>query len=132
MSTRAFVIRRFGIGSLASWGFVIGALAACLPAFLCSAIFFTLTSTVQRIVTSWRDVGISFLGQRLSLNFVDLLRLQNFYDALNTITALGWFGILLLALGIAALLGIFVALAFALFALLYNVTGRIKIELTEI
>jgi len=131
MSTRSFVIRRFGLGSLARWGFVAGAMVACLPAFLCSALFFTITEAVRRVVQGWRDVGVEFLGQRLSFDFVELLHLQNFSDALNQINALGLFGILLIALLLALALGLFVAAVLILLGLFYNATGRIQIELTE-
>ena len=131
MNSRSFVIRRFGIASLARWGFVAGALVACLPALLCSAIFFTITESVRRVVQSWREVGVDFLGQRVRFDFVELLHLQNFSDALNQVDALGLFGILLVALCLALALGLFVGLVLILLGLFYNATGRIRIELTE-
>lgn len=80
---------------------------------------------------SWRDVGISFLGQRLSLDLVQLLQLQAFLELLRALTGLGVLGILLLALVLAAALGLIVALTLMLLGLFYNLTGRLQLELVE-
>ncbi len=131
MATHSYVIKRLGIASLARWGFAAGALVACLPAFACSAIFFTAAAALRAIVEGWRDVGISFLGQRLSLNLVQLLQLQSFADTLRTLAGLGVFGILVLWLALAAALGLIVALVLILLGLFYNLTGRLELELAE-
>ncbi len=131
MNSRTYIIKRLGLGSLARWGFAAGALVACLPAFACSAIFFTVVAAVRRIVESWRDVGISFFGQRLSLNLIDLLQLQSFADTLRTFSGLGVFGILLLWFALAAALGLIVAVVLILLGLFYNFTGRLELELAE-
>lgn len=131
MPTHSYVIRRFGLASLARWGFTAGVLVACLPAFTCSALFFSITSEVYRIVGGWHDIGLTILGQRLSLDFIQLLQLDQFADGLKTIQAFGVVGILLLAVVIAAAMGIIVALSFALLGALYNFSGRLKIELVD-
>jgi hypothetical protein len=131
VNSRTFVIRRLGITSLARWGFVAGALVACLPAFACSALFFSVVAAVRRALEGWRDVGLTFLGQRLSLDLIQLLHLQTFADALNSLAALGVFGILLLWLMFAAALGLVVALSFMLLGLFYNLTGKLELELAE-
>ncbi len=131
MSTHTYVVRRLGIGSLARWGFAAGALVACLPALLCSGLLFTVVDIVRRVVEGWRDVGVSVLGQRIALNMVDLLHLQQFLDTLRTIDALGILGILLLGLILAAALGLIVAISFVLLGLFYNLTGRMELELVE-
>ncbi len=89
-------------------------------------------AAVRRVVEGWRDVGVSFLGQRLSLNMLDLLHLQSFAEVLRNLAGLGVFGILLLALALAALLGLIVALALVLLGLFYNLTGRLELDLQEI
>ncbi len=131
MASHTFVITRLGIASLARWGFAAGALVACLPALACSALFFSITAATHRVIESWRDVGFSLLGQWLSLDLIQLLHLQTFANALNSLTALGVFGILLLWLVLAAALGLVVALAFILLGLFYNFTGRLELELAE-
>ncbi len=131
MATHSYVIKRLGIASLARWGFAAGALVACLPAFACSAVFFTVVTAVYRIVEGWRDVGFNLLGQRLSLNLVQALNLQSFAEMLRNVTGLGVFGILLLWFALAAALGLIVALAFILLGLFYNLTGRLELELAE-
>lgn len=131
MSPRSYVIKRFGLGSLARWGFLAGALVACLPGFLCSTVFFWGTSVVYQTVESWRDVGLTIIGQRFSIDLVQLLQLGSFDDALRALQALGVFGILLLALAIAMVLGAIVAFSLTLLGVFYNLTGRLKIELAE-
>lgn len=132
MKRRSLVIRRVGLGSLARWGFVAGALAACLPALACSWLLFTVTAGLRTLIAGWRDFGFEILGQRLSLNLVDLLNLQQVYDALTNISSLGVFGILLVAFGAALLLGGFAALVAAALGGLYNATGRVRIEADEV
>lgn len=131
MSTRSYVVKRIGLGSLARWGFLAGALVACLPGFACSTVFFWLTSSVYRVIEGWRDVGLTFVGQRLSLDLVQLLQLGALDDALKAVQTLGVFGILTLALLIAVMLGITVALSLVLLGVFYNLTGRLKVELAE-
>ena len=113
MSTHTYVVKGLGIGSLARWGFAVGALVACLPAFMCSLIAFAVSRSVHRIVEGWQDVGVTFIGQRLSLNMVDLLHLGQFLNVLRALDALGVFGILLLGMLLVALLGLLFALSFA-------------------
>jgi hypothetical protein len=130
--TRAFVIRRFGLGPLAQWGFIAGALVACLPAFVCSWFFFTLVQVLRGLLASWRDVGFDVLGQRISFNLVELLKLQDALQALTNIAAFGVLGIVLLALFMAAALGVFGAIVMALLGAFYNATGRLRIELEPV
>jgi hypothetical protein len=106
-------------------------LVACLPAFICSVLFFSITSAAYQIVATWRDVGLTILGQHFYLDFVQLLQLGQFADGLKTIQAFGAAGVLLLALVFAAAMGIIVALSFALLGALYNFSGRLKIELVD-
>ncbi len=129
--SHTYVVRRLGIGSLIRWGLVAGAVVACLPALACSALFFSVVSALRSIIEGWRDVGVTLLGQRLALNMVDLLQLQQFLDALRALDAIGVFGILLLSLVLALALGIVVAIALALLGLFYNLTGRMELELVE-
>lgn len=132
MQTRALIIRRFALGPLAQWGFIAGALIACMPAFVCSWVFFTAVQGLRALIAGWRDVGFDVLGQRLSLNLVETLQLQKALDALTSIAGFGVFGIFLAGLGIAALLGIFGALVLTLIGLFYNATGRIRMEVEEV
>lgn len=129
--SRQVIIRRFALGPLAQWGFVTGVIVACLPAFLCSWALFSLVSTVRHMLADWRDVGISLLGQRISVNLVDLLSLQDALQTLTTIAGLGFVGIVLLALGMAALLVVFGAVVLTILGLFYNTTGHVQLELEE-
>lgn len=132
MHKRSLVIKHIGLSSLAQWGFVAGVVVACLPAFLCSWIFFTLIQSLRGLIAGWRDVGFEILGQRLSFNLVEMLNLQ---DALQTLTNLGGFGvfgILFLALLLAALLGVFGAAVMTLLGAFYNATGRIRLDVEEV
>lgn len=131
MRVREVVIRRFALGPLAQWGFVTGVIIACLPSFLCSWLVFTLAGTLRVLIGSWRDVGFTVLGQRISFNLVDTLNLQNVLQTLNTVSALGIFGIVILFLVLSALLGIFGALVLTALGLFYNTTGRVRLELEE-
>lgn len=98
---------------------------------MCSGLFFTAVSALYGILQSWRDVGVSILGQRLSLNMIDLLHLRPLFDLLATLAGLGVFGILLGALALAAALGVVLALAMGLVGILYNLSGRMEIEVAE-
>jgi hypothetical protein len=131
MSSRTLIIKRFALGPLAQWGFVAGIVIACLPAFVCSWVFFALVGSLQSLISGWQDVGFEILGQRLSLDLVELLQLEDALRALTGLTGLGIFGILLLALAAAALLGAFGALVLTCIGLFYNATGRLKLEVEE-
>lgn len=131
MQPRSYVIRRFGLGSLVRWGFVAGALVACLPGLLCSGAFFWVASLIYQTIESWRDVGLTIVGQRFSLDFVQLLQLGALEGALRAIQALGVLGILVLSLLIASGLGVITALSLAVLGVMYNFTGRLEIELAE-
>lgn len=128
---RAVVIRRFALGPLAQWGFVGGAVVACLPAFVCSWLGFTLIAALRRMLAGWRDVGIEVLGQRISFNLVEMLNLQSFSQTLAGIAGLGIFGLILAALALALVLGLFGALVMTALGLFYNATGRLQLELEE-
>lgn len=132
MQRRELIIKRFALGPLAQWGFVAGVIVACLPAFLCSWVFFNLISGVRGLVAGWRDVGFEILGQRISFNLVETLGLQNVLQTSTNIASFGIFGIFLLALLLAALLGLFGAAVLTVLGLFYNTTGRLKMQVEEV
>lgn len=132
MKTRSLIIKRFALGPLAQWGFVAGLLVACLPAFVCSWIFFSAVQFLRNLVSGWRDVGVDVLGQRLSVNLVDTLNLQQLLKSLTDLTVLGVFGILLSAVVIAIVLGLFGAFVLTLVGIFYNATGRVQFEVEEV
>lgn len=131
MTSRALVIRRFALAPLARWGFVIGVLVACLPTFLCSWLVFALIGALTDLMSGWRNMGFELFGQRLRFDLVELLGLEGVYRSLNDLATFGVFGILLLTLGGGAMLGLFGALITTTLGLLYNATGRLKIEVDE-
>ncbi len=131
MATHTYVVKRLGIASMTRWGFVAGALVACLPMSLCSLFFFTVIASLTQIVEGWQNLGVSFLGQKIPLNIVDLLQLQQFLTVLRALDALGLLGVLLLGLVLIALAGLMVAVSFVLLGLLYNFTGRMELTLVE-
>jgi hypothetical protein len=132
MSSRSVIIRRFALGPLAQWGFVAGVVIACLPAFLCSWVLFSLVSALRELIAGWRDIGFEVLGQRVAFDLVELLDLENLLAALTSIAGLGVFGVALLALLMAALLGGFGALVLTVLGVFYNTTGRLRLELEEV
>lgn len=132
MKTRSLIIKRFALGPLAQWGFVAGALLACLPAFVCSWIFFTTVQAMRNFVSGLRDVGLPVLGQRISFNLVDTLNLQSALKTLTDVAGYGVFGIVLSGLVIAVLLGAFGAAVLTLVGLFYNTTGRLELEVEEL
>lgn len=131
MNSRTYVVTRLGLGSLVRWGFAAGALVACFPALACSVLFFVLTASVHRTLEGWRDVGVTLLGQRLSLDLINLLHLDRFLDLLRAADALGVFGILLAGLLLSFASGLIAALALALLGVFYNATGRLELELRD-
>lgn len=132
MNRRELIIKRFALGPLAQWGFVAGVIVACLPAFLCSWVFFNLISALKGVIAGWRDVGLEVLGQRISFNLVELLNLQSLLQTSTTIAGFGIFGIFLLAIVLAALLGLFGAVVLTVIGVFYNTTGRLQIEVEEV
>jgi len=132
LNSRLVVIRRFAIGPLAQWGFVAGALVACLPAFVCSSILFSAVTALRGLISGWRDVGFEVLGQRISFNLVQVLNLSDLLQALTTIAGFGIFGVVILSFGLAAVLGIFGAVVLTALGLFYNATGRVQLELEEV
>lgn len=128
MQKHTVVIRRFALGPLAQWGFIAGAIIACLPAFVCSWAFFTLVQGARSLLYSWRDVGFDILGQRISFNLLDVMNLQDLTQTLTGIAGLGVIGIVVLALLFAAGLGVFGALVLLLLGAFYNTTGRLQVE----
>ncbi|MBI4671820.1 MAG: hypothetical protein HY741_09160 [Chloroflexi bacterium] len=132
MPKRALIIRRFALGSLAQWGFVSGALIACLPAFVCSWGFFTLIQAARGLLASWREVGFEILGQRLSFNMVEVLNLKDLLQLLTNVASVGVLGIVVLAMLGAVALGIFGALVLMLLGAFYNLTGRLRVEVEEV
>ncbi len=132
MQRRSFVVRRFGLGSLAQWGFITGALVACFPAFVCSWVFFALLQGLRGLLLSWQDVGFEVLGQRIGFNLLEMLSLEDLVQTLNGVTGFGVFGILMVALLMALALGVFGAIVLALLGLFYNTTGRLQVEVEPV
>jgi len=131
VKTHTVIIRRFGLGPLAQWGFIAGAIVACLPAFFCSWVLFSLVTALSNLIAGWQNVGFQVLGQKISFNLIQLLNLQQAQQTLTGLAGFGVFGIVLLALGIALLLGVFGALVMTLLGAFYNATGRLQLELEE-
>ncbi len=132
MQSRSFIIKRFELGPLAQWGFIAGVLVACLPAFACSWFFFSLVNSAREVIGGWTDVGFEFLGQRISFDLVETLSLQELYLTLGSLAGLGVFGVLFLALAVAALLGLFGAAVLTVLGLFYNTTGRVRVQVEEV
>lgn len=131
MISRTVTIKRFHLGSLALWGFIAAAAVACLPAFLCSWLFFTSLAAMQGVMAGWGEVGFSVLGQKIGFNLIQLLNLQGFYRTLTNVTALGGMGILFLAIAGVLLLGGFGALVILVLGAFYNATGRLQVDVEQ-
>lgn len=132
MSQRQFIVRRFALGPLAQWGFIAGAIVACLPAFLCSWAVFTAVQALRGMLINWRDVGFEILGQRLSFNMIEVLNLQELLTTLTKVAGLGVFGIVGLWCLLALALGVFGAAVLALLGAFYNTTGRLQVEVEPV
>lgn len=132
MTTRNVIVKHIALGPLAQWGFIIGGVIACLPAFFCSWLGFTVIQAVRNMLTGLRDVVIDPNFLNLHLNLVDLLHLQNQQQSVNTVAGFGVLGIALVGLGLVFLFGIFGALVTTLLGVFYNATGRVQLELEEV
>lgn len=120
------IVRRFGIGSLARWGCISGALTALLPGLCLGWVVFAALRAARATVEGWQTARIALpLNQSLNLNFVDLLNLQSLLDALRSADAWGFAGVLLVAVGLALVLGLFVMLNVVLLGLLFNSAARL-------
>jgi hypothetical protein len=131
MGARTLVIRRVQLWPLAQWGFIAGMLIACAPALICSWLLFTVMATARSVLSSWRDVGLTILGQRISFNLLEMMSLQGPYERLGELTAWGVFGMLAAALALALGLGVFGGAVLAALGAFYNATGRLKLEVEE-
>ena len=125
-------LRSLGLASLLRFGLVLGAVASAAPACLCAAGVSSLVTATRKLLESAAQARLSVLGQTLSLNLVEITRLQPLLDLLRSLEAVGFGLIVLLAAGLILALASAVALTALLVGLTYNlmasITGGLEYE----
>ena len=125
-------LRSLGLASLLRFGLVLGAVASAAPACLCAAGVSSLVTATRKLLESAAQARLSVLGQTLSLNLVEMTRLQPLLDLLRSLEAVGFGLIVLLAAGLILALASAAALTALLVGLTYNlmagITGGLEYE----
>jgi hypothetical protein len=131
-----YTIRRFAITPLARFGCVLGTLVSVIPACLCSLPGLWLVSAIRHLLEGWRSVTLfDMLGQKVTVNFIDLLNLNDLLRALRFFDDRAWLT-LVAAIFFFCLTGglAFTAIA-AILGLGYNqlgaLSGGLVVELDE-
>jgi hypothetical protein len=128
-------VRRIRILSAVKFGFVVGGLVACLPSLLCGLLSAGAISVLYDWLQTWQSIKINLLVDTLEFNLVDLLRMDKVLTQLQTLDGRHTLVVLVLALGITALTGLFAALMTGVVGSAYNgiarLSGGIEIEVEE-
>jgi hypothetical protein len=114
------------------FGLVLGAVASAAPACLCALGASSLVTAARNLLEAASQARISAFGQTLSLNLVEIVRLQPLLEALRSLETLGLLLILGLAAGLVAGLAAASALTAVVVGVAYNllagVTGGLEYE----
>jgi hypothetical protein len=127
-------IRRFGLASATWFGLVLGMLgsvpSACLVALLASRI----VSGLRQLMEAAAQGRLSFLGQSITVNVVDMLHMTPVLEALRALDAATATVALAIALALTLAGALFIAAMTFILAAVYNVlaalTGGMEIEVS--
>lgn len=130
-------IQRINLASLGKMGCLLGAVAACLPSFLCGVLGLGLASQLLQWLEGWQDLTISFLGQELArFNLVQFFGLERVLEVLQGLAAASVWMFLLAALLIALVAGAVLAVIILLVGLAYNLlaaaSGGLVVEMEAV
>ncbi len=134
-------VRRIGLDSLGKMGCLLGTVAAFLPSLVCGLLAMGVAVTLHRWLTSWQQASLGFdlplVGeQSLTLDLVELLRLEKVLSFLDTVTAASAVTLVLVVLALAVVSGLLLAAIVTLVGLAYNLvaaaTGGLIVELKPV
>jgi hypothetical protein len=125
-------IRHVRVRSVLAFGFVVGAIVACLPAFMCGATGAGAVSVARRWLEGWQTIRIDLLLDTLEFNLVEILRLQEVLTRLQALDQRRMLLGLVLALGLTLGAGLLAAVITGLSGAVYNAIagmwGGIELE----
>lgn len=131
-----YAVRRVGLGAMARLGCLLGGVVMCLPSLLCSLTGRQILVLLRIWLEKWPVIELGALGWEKRLDFVEILRLSGFLDALRVLTDASWLVVAAWVVVASALSGLFVALLILLVALAYNslawLTGGVVVELQDV
>jgi hypothetical protein len=131
-----YAVKRVGLGPVARFGCLLGGVVMCLPSLLCSLAGRQTMVVLRRWLERWPVIELGALGWGTRLDFVELLRLSGFLDALRTLTDASWLVVVAWVVVVSAAGGLLVALLTLLIGLAYNLlallTGGVVIELQDL
>jgi len=128
-----YAVRRVSLGSTLKFGLVLGTLLSLLPGCWCGLVSLWLIGGLRSFLEGWQQGGIVILGQRIPIDFIDLMRLGGVLNALRTLDDLGL--LLALAIALAIILAAVLIIAGVLllggvgYNLLAATTGGLVVEL---
>ena len=125
-------IHRIRITSALKFGLVVGVITACLPGLLCGLVGAGAVSLLYRWLQSWQTIRINLVIETLEFDLVQLLRIGEVLERLQTWDQQKGLIVLGLAFGIMLLAGLFAALMTGLAGAVYNgiarLSGGIEVE----
>jgi hypothetical protein len=133
-----FSVRRVDLGSLGKMGCLLGTVAAFLPSLLCGLLTAGAANLLWRWLKSWQAASLRFelplIGEQfLTLDLVEMLRLQRVLSTLETVTAASGVTLVLAVLALALVSGLSLAVIVTLVGLAYNMfasaTGGLVLEM---
>jgi hypothetical protein len=132
---KTYTVHGVRLFSLFKTGFIIGLVFSCLPVTVLTVTFFRLVQAVENWLSGLvYNLRLPLIGE-ISINVVDLLRLQAFYASLQRWSLWGGIptvlAVLALLVGLAGVIGLLTALAGLLFNLLSRASGGIQVDVSE-
>jgi hypothetical protein len=128
-----YTVRRIGIVSALKYGFVLGAVIACLPGMLCGVASAQGVEALRRWLESWQMIRINLLVETLEFDLMELLHLKQILTQVQALDQQRVWLALALAMGSMLLVGLFAALITVLAGVIYNgiagLSGGIQVEI---
>lgn len=128
-----YVIRSFDLASVAKFGLALGLLVNLLPACLCGLTTVRAVATLHQFLEGAAQSRLTFFGQTLSLNLVEMAHLGPALETARALDGLGWSLAIAVGLTVALSGALIVAVTSVLAALGYNalasLTGGLEFAL---
>ena len=128
-----YAVRRVSLGSTLKFGLVLGTLLSLLPGCLCGLLSLWLIGGLRGFLEGWKQGGIVILGQKIPIDFIDLMRLGGVLNGLRALDDLGLLLAAIIALAVILAAVLIIAGVLLLVGVGYNLlaatTGGLVIEL---
>ncbi len=130
-------IRHISLASLGRFGCVLGTVIAFLPGLTCGLVGLGLAHLARNWLESWQDLTVTLLGKDVvRIDLVQLLGLERLFKLLWIVDAASAPLGVLVALGLALILGALLAATVVLGGLTYNLlshaTGGLVVEMAAV